>query len=63
MLRLGELIDKCMLRGPVMDVEIRSYLNGKIIASVDRFAAEELYGERVVVKHRRNKTKLTVLIV
>lgn len=63
MLRLGELIDRCRLYGPITDVEIRSYLSGKIIASVDRFEAEELYGERVVVKHRRGSTKLTVLIV
>ena len=60
--RLSELIDNCRQRGPVFDIDLRWFMSDKKIGLMDRFDAEEQYGERLVIKHRRNKTRITAWI-
>ena len=59
---LWELIENCKSRGRIDDVVIRKYLTGKIIGKVDTYDAVDYYGERLVLKHRRSRTHLTVWI-
>lgn len=59
---LWELIDDCRQRGPVWDVDLRWFMSDKKIGVMDRFTAEEQYGERLVIKYRRRKTQITAWI-
>ena len=58
-----EMIEECQRRGVVMTVQLVDYLSGKTIASLDRFDAVDNFGERIVMKHKRNKTALKLWIL
>lgn len=59
---LWELIEDCSTRGRIDDVVIRQYATGRIIGKYDTDDAIETYGESLAIKHRRNRTHLTVWI-
>ena len=59
---LWELIEDSKARGRIDDVLLREYTTGRIIGKFDTYDAVDHYGERLVMKHRRNRTHLTVWI-
>lgn len=60
--RVYEQIEDCLKRGRIDQVEIRNYINRGKIEVLDRFDADDKYGECLVMEHRRNRGCLIIWI-
>ena len=58
-----DLLTECQERGRVETIELRKFVSGERIGVFDKYDVLDNYSEGIVMKHTRNKTKLTVWIV
>lgn len=57
-----ELLVECKSRGLLLEVIIRNGFTGQIEATCDTYEAEDIYGEMIVLKHKRNKTRIEIWV-